>query len=205
MKVQTSSAKVLKGLEVGDSVAVDGVCLTVETLVSEGFIVTTSPETLQRSTLVQRVGTDWLVNLESALRVGDRLGGHFVTGHVDAVGEVLSVESSQTSWTIQVKVPDNLTRFVVSKGSIAVNGVSLTIADCGPEGDWFSIAVIPHSFSATNLQYFESGLQVNLESDVLSKYVERLLQSSLHQQDERQQSWTITPESLMEHGFMTSS
>lgn len=188
----------VEALSLGDSVAVDGVCLTVETLVAGGFIVTVSPETLQRTTLEQRVKIQAPVNLEPALQVGDRLGGHFVTGHIDDVGMVEEISSTDDAWRIRFRAPSVVASHIVSKGSIAVNGISLTVADCNAEGTWFTVAVIPHSFEQTNLQQLRVGHRVNLETDVLSKYVAKFLRTptqDLHPLP------LISPEFLAEHGF----
>jgi riboflavin synthase len=180
-------------IALGDSIAVDGVCLTVEALRDGGFVASVSPETLARTTLGQ-VGDRW-VNLEPSLRVGDKIGGHFVTGHVDGLGQLVSATESATSWTLIFAAPPSLWPYLVAKGSIAVNGISLTIAQLGsPSGSsshspshspshsqaplaigQFSIAVIPHSYDQTNLQQLRPGDSVNLEGDILSKYVGALL------------------------------
>ncbi len=189
-------------LAVGDSVAVDGACLTVETLVNGGFTVTTSPETLNRTTLGQAVERGWWVNLEPALRVGDRLGGHFVTGHVDGLGTVESLGQSAESWEIRFTVPPAVGRYIVPKGSITVNGISLTVADCNPSGTWFQVAVIPHSFAQTNLQYLQPHRVVNVETDVLGKYVDKLLHPpGLHQGNSVSAPPPVTAAFLAEHGF----
>ncbi|MCG9893673.1 MAG: riboflavin synthase [Thermosynechococcaceae cyanobacterium MS004] len=177
--VSCKERRLSEGLALGDSVAVDGVCLTVETVADAGFVVTVSPETLNRTTLGDRVDTDWSVNLEPALRVGDRLGGHFVTGHIDGLGTVQSVQQSAESWLITFTVPIALGRYMVSKGSVAINGISLTIADCTEDGTQFTAAVIPHSFGQTNLQRLTPQTSVNIETDVLGKYVAKFLRSPI--------------------------
>lgn len=186
-------------LAIGDSVAVDGVCLTVETLVAQGFIVSVSPETVQRTTLSQRLQTHQAVNLEPALRVGDRLGGHFVTGHIDDVGEFQGLEQTDTSWELSFTVPDAIARFIIHKGSVAINGVSLTVADCHESGTHFKVAVIPHSFANTNLNTLSPGDQVNIENDVLGKYVAKLLHLPGH--PSATPAPEITTEFLATHGF----
>jgi riboflavin synthase len=191
----------VEALTLGDSVAVDGVCLTVETLVSGGFLVTTSPETMQRTTLEQRVKDQVPINLEPALRVGDRLGGHFVTGHIDDIGIVEEITQTGDSWVIRLRAPTTVASHIVSKGSIAVNGISLTVADCSPEGNWFTVAVIPHSFAQTNLQQLRSGHRVNLETDVLSKYVAKFLNTTAAHDLRAPSMPLISPEFLAEHGF----
>lgn len=162
-------------MELGDSIAVDGVCLTVETALTNGFIVTASPETLNRSTL-GHLSDGAIVNLEGSLRVGSKIGGHFVTGHVDGLGTLEAAIATNTSWELRFAViSPTVARYIVSKGSIAVNGISLTVADCSPSGDWFSVAVIPVTYTETNLQYLKPHQPVNLEGDVLGKYAERFL------------------------------
>lgn len=185
-------------LAIGDSVAVDGACLTVETLTETGFVVTVSPETLRRTTLERAIDTDWSVNLEPALRVGDRLGGHFVSGHIDGMGYVKSFQQSVESWEIDFTVSPELGRYILPKGSVAINGVSLTIADCTEDGTQFRVAVIPHSFANTNLQFLVPSSRVNIETDLLGKYVAKLLQPpSGHIASQSD----ISLEFLAEHGF----
>lgn len=199
LTISTTAQPILQGLAIGDSVAVDGICLTVETILDSGFTVTTSPETLSRSTLSQTVNTLWQANLEPALKVGDRLGGHFVTGHVDGIGALVDRETSADSWIFTFKAPDHLARLMVSKGSIAINGISLTIADIYPDDHTFTVAVIPHSFGLTNLQQLELGQSINLETDVLGKYVEQLLRIPGHSQSDNSQK--IDTSFLLEHGY----
>ena len=185
----------LSDLEIGDSVAVDGVCLTVETILAKGFIATASPETLARTTLGDRNLAAKYVNLETSLRMGSKIGGHFVTGHIDGIGCLIESISTATSWSIcfgmapgmEEQWQERIGRYLVPKGSIAVNGISLTIAECAPDGSWFSAAVIPLTYAETNLSCLQSGNLVNLESDILGKYVDQLISHRLpgnHQQEE---------------------
>lgn len=168
---------VLKGIALGDSIAVDGVCLTVEKILAQGFIASASPETLNKSTL-GKVSENGRVNLEPSLRVGSKIGGHFVTGHVDGIGLLDKAERSANAWEISFKgLNPRIARYIVNKGSIAVNGISLTVAECSASGDWFSTAVIPVTYDETNLQYLSPGDWVNLEGDVLGKYVEKFTRS----------------------------
>jgi riboflavin synthase len=166
---------VIKDIALGDSIAVDGVCLTVENILPKGFIASASPETLSRSTLGKIIDSDNApVNLESSLRAGSKIGGHFVTGHVDGVGQLDRAERIANAWEISFKqISPQVARYIVTKGSVAVNGISLTVADCNQAGDWFSVAVIPVTYAKTNLQYLKPGDWVNLEGDVLGKYVEK--------------------------------
>jgi riboflavin synthase len=195
--VRCSNNGFVSALGIGDSVAVDGACLTVETLEEKGFVVTISPETIRRTTLEQGMNTDWMVNLEPALRVGDRLGGHFISGHIDGLGQVKSVTQSAESWEMHLTVSPELGRYILPKGSIAINGVSLTIADCTDDGTKFMVALIPHSFANTNLQHLALNQAVNIETDMLGKYVAKLLQYPSHRLEP-----DITPDFLAEHGFV---
>lgn len=170
----TKPEAILPSLALGDSVAVDGVCLTVTEILEDGFIAAVSPETLRRSTLGRRDGA--LVNLEPSLRVGSKLGGHFVTGHVDGVGYLESSVQAANAWEMTFTTDDlRVSRYIVPKGSIAVNGISLTVAHCDAVGSWFQVAVIPLTYAETNLGVLQPGHPVNLEGDVLGKYVEKFL------------------------------
>jgi riboflavin synthase len=198
----------LEELELGDSIAVNGVCLTVEQILAQGFIATASPETLKRSTLGKLADDQAIVNLESSLRVGSKIGGHFVTGHVDGIGYLDTAESTATAWEISFTVPDPpIARYIISKGSIAVNGISLTVADCTPEGHWFKVAVIPVTYAETNLQYLKPGEPVNLEGDILGKYVERFTRLGQgargkgQGQENSELSEALSLDFLAEHGY----
>jgi riboflavin synthase len=163
-------------LAIGDSMAVDGVCLTVTEVLPTGFVAAISPETLNRTVLASANGGERSVNLEPALRVGSKLGGHFVTGHIDGVGYLEASVQTENAWEISFQVPDaRVARYIVPKGSIAVNGISLTVAECSASGNWFKVAVIPHTYAETNLNQLQPGSPVNLEGDVLGKYVEKFL------------------------------
>ena len=163
-------------LQLGDSVAVDGVCLTVAELVGDGFLANVSEETLQRSTLGRKASTGGSVNLEPALRLSDRLGGHLVSGHVDSIGEVVAIEALSQSWNLELRWRDAAYgRYMCEKASVTVNGISLTVAGCSDAGAKFWIAVIPHTWMATALRDLAPGDEVNLEIDLLARYTERLL------------------------------
>jgi riboflavin synthase len=171
-RVRIAADGVLGGLRVGDSVAVDGVCLTVAARDPSGFEADLGPETLRRTSLGDRAAGH-RVNLERAILVGARLGGHVVQGHVDGTGVVSSLRFESESAWLQVTTPLALRRYLVEKGSIAVDGVSLTIAAVGAEG--FGVMLIPHTLRATALGHRRTGDHVNLEVDILAKYVEGLL------------------------------
>ncbi|HVG22262.1 MAG TPA: riboflavin synthase, partial [Blastocatellia bacterium] len=164
---------VLDGTRVGDSISINGVDLTVVEMGPDFFSADASPETLKRSTLgALRAGSR--VNLERALGVGERLGGHMVQGHVDGTGQLVSVEQEGNARRMRFGFDDGLGRYIAMKGSVCVDGVSLTVAGLG--GDWFEVAVIPHTWRETTLRELKKGDRVNLEVDVLAKYVERLMQ-----------------------------
>ena len=163
-------------LALGDSVAVDGVCLTVAERLGDGFRADVSPETLGRTTLLAKAEGRGRVNLEPALRLSDRLGGHLVSGHVDGLGVVKSITQVAGSWRLELQWRDRAYgRFICDKASVAVDGISLTVAGSEPGGGCFWIAVIPHTWGATTLQHLRPGSLVNLEADLLAKYTETLL------------------------------
>ncbi len=162
----------LEGLRIGDSIAVNGVCLTVVDLAPGGFAAELSEETLARSGL-GALGSGSPVNLERPVVAGGRLGGHVVQGHVDATGTIGAVEPHEGSVVLWVEVPPVVRRYLVEKGSVAVDGVSLTVA--GLREGAFSVALIPHTLAATTLSAAARGDVVNLEVDILAKYVESLL------------------------------
>lgn len=199
-----SSGLIVPDLGLGDSVAVDGVCLTVTEILPQGFVAVVSPETRDRSTLANPEAG--YVNLETSLRVGSKLGGHFVTGHVDGIGYLESATQTATSWemTFTTSAPQ-VARYILPKGSIAVNGISLTVADCNASGSWFKVAVIPHTYQETNLQYLQPGSPVNLEGDILGKYVEKFLRLGSDQNPMADPSASfeeLTPTFLAEHGYL---
>jgi riboflavin synthase len=160
------------GVEVGGSVAIDGVCLTAESVDGLRLRFHAVPETLRRTSL-GRLATGSRVNLEPALRAGEPLGGHYVQGHVDGVGTVRATQPEGDGVRVVVAAPSELMRYCVEKGSIAVEGVSLTVAAI--DGDGFAVALIPHTLEVTTLGDLAPGRVVNLEVDVLAKYVERLI------------------------------
>jgi riboflavin synthase len=187
-RILVRSAKVTDGTRPGDSIAVNGVCLTVTGLVTSrptpagtppdppgaprGFVADVMGETLARSSLKEAApGTK--VNLERSVRLEDRLGGHLVQGHVDATATVLSRDPQENWQVVRISLPPGLARYVVHKGSITVDGVSLTVSAIGP--DWFEVSLIPETLSRTTLGGKQPGDTVNLEVDVIAKYVEKLL------------------------------
>ena len=181
-------------LALGDSVAVDGACLTVTGLDGDRFDADVSAETLDRTTLRQRRPGDH-VNLEPALRLGDRLGGHLMTGHIDGVGRITGRRTGGNAVVLTVTAPDELMPLIVEKGSIALDGVSLTVN--AVRGETFDLTVIPHTFGHTNLPDRREGDPVNLETDILGKYVARLLRARPDGTNAG-----ISLETLAENGFL---
>jgi riboflavin synthase len=188
-------AALVAELTAGESVAVDGACLTVTTFGGDHFEVDASGETLARTTLGDRRVGDTL-HLERALRLGDRLGGHIVAGHVDATGTVRSVAPAGQALELIVAAPPEVMRYLVPKGSIAVDGVSLTVNTV--LDDAFSLVLIPHTQSIVHLHRKKPGARVNLEADLLGKYVERLLRPRPDASGPRS---PIDLEFLARHGF----
>ncbi len=167
-----SASMVLGGTAVGDSICVNGVCLTVVEMGKAEFSADVAVETLKVTNLGDlKIGAK--VNLERALQLSARIGGHLVTGHVDAVGRIREKKQEGNSWRIVIEAPETALRYIIKKGSVAVDGISLTVADVDRTG--FSIAVIPHTARLTTLGFKSAGDSVNLETDIIGKYVERLL------------------------------
>ena len=172
VRIGVEARAVTEGTQEGDSIAVNGVCLTALDVRGDSFAADGSRETLQRSTLgALRAGSP--VNLERAVTPATRLGGHIVQGHVDARGRFLSAEEHGGSWTVRIGFPPEVARYLVFKGSVAVEGISLTVAALTDEH--FEIAVIPKTWAVTNLSHLRAGDAVNLEADIIAKYVERIL------------------------------
>ncbi|MBM4275818.1 MAG: riboflavin synthase [Deltaproteobacteria bacterium] len=180
-------------LTLGESVAVAGACLTVVALSSNSFSAEVSPETLARTTFPAKKAGD-KVNLERALRLGDRLGGHLVTGHIDGTGALKERREGPAHLQLRFELPGALSRYVIEKGSIAVDGVSLTVN--AVQGHTFTVNIIPHTARMTTLGDLRVGDKVNLETDIIGKYVERLLGGKGTQEK------TITAEFLSRQGFL---
>jgi riboflavin synthase len=186
-------------LKIGDSIAVNGVCLTAVRVNEGSFACDLSTETLQTSSLKHARGQT-VVNLERPMVLGSRLGGHLVQGHVDGVGELVSAMPSGDGLDLTVSYPAGLERYLVHKGSVAVDGISLTIASL--LADSFIVAVIPHTFKTTNLKYLRIGDAVNLEVDILGKYFERFFRLGLIQGEiEQSTNPKLTADYLKKQGF----
>ncbi len=173
-----SSALGMDDVQLGDSIAVNGACLTVVKIEGNIFSVDVSRETLNCTAGLEVQGAR--VNLEKALRLSDRLGGHLVSGHVDGVGEVVEFTGLGESWKLVVRAPQALAKYIAVKGSITINGVSLTVNQV--EGDLFSVNLIPHTLLVTTLNELRAGAKVNLEIDLIARYVERMMQVQIQVQ-----------------------
>jgi riboflavin synthase len=188
-KLEIAAQKVLEDTRLGDSIAVNGVCLTVTALSPDSLSVEVMPETLRRTNLVALRPGD-RVNLERPLEVGGRFGGHFVQGHIDGVGRVLSVTPQGEAFLLKFEALPGIMRYVVEKGFIAVDGVSLTVVQCNSTS--FGVSIVRYTLESTTLGMRKKGDTVNLEVDIIAKYVERL----------REGGTGITKDFLAEHGFM---
>ena len=199
--VVVDGCKPFSPIKLGDSVSVDGVCLTVAELMNDSFLANISEETLQRTNLAEKAQKNGYVNLEPALRLSDRLGGHIVSGHIDGLGEVVSIENLKNSWNLRVSWDDlDFSRYMCDKASISLNGISLTIAEIYVDGCEFSIAVIPHTWENTCLKFLSIGEKVNLEVDLMAKYAEKLLKVNNNDSISKQ-STVITSQWLIEQGW----
>ena len=164
--------EVLGQTQIGDSIAVNGACLTVVRFDEDTFDVDMAPETLRKTSL-QQCGVGGDVNLERSLQANGRVGGHFVQGHIDSTAEVVEMVPDGEGVLATFRPPAELMRYIVPKGYVAIDGMSLTVVDTGP--DWFSISFIPHTREVTVVKHYDRGWLVNLEVDILGKYVEKLL------------------------------
>jgi riboflavin synthase len=194
-RIQIGAELVLSGTRPGDSIAVNGVCLTVTTMDTKSFTADVMAETLRRSNLGQLKAGD-LVNLERAMPADGRFGGHIVSGHIDGTGTVAALEQEGNATWVYVRTSPDILALIVEKGSIAIDGISLTVAKVGDRD--FAVSIIPHTSSHTTLLKKRSGDVVNLENDIVGKYVERLL--GRKEQEEPRRS-RITEEFLRENGF----
>ena len=192
-KLVITARKVLEGTRPGDSIAVNGACLTVTNIVEDAFSVELMPETLRRTNLGILHPND-KVNLERALKANGRLGGHFVQGHVDGMGRILSLRPEEEAVLMRISVPPEIARYLVEKGFIAVDGVSLTIVEC--EATSFTVSLVSYTRQNTTLGSKLPGDLVNLEVDIIAKYVEQLSGKNKP---------GITREFLAQHGFLTES
>ena len=194
-QLQITSSLVDADLQLGESIAVNGACLTLTALDGNSFSVDVSPETMNCTTLGTLRPTQ-LVNLERALTLSDRLGGHLVSGHIDCIATVRRRYQDQNSIRFEFGVPREVMRYLMEKGSVAIDGISLTVNRV--ESDMFSVAVIPHSLEMTTLKSCREGAQVNIETDLLGRYVERLLQGGKNTQNGQKVDFDF----LAKNGFL---
>ena len=196
-RITVSAPSIAPRLHTGDSVAVSGVCLTALDLTLTTFSADLAEETLAR-TMLARLQTGTIVNLELPTPSGSPMGGHVVQGHVDGVGTVIAVEpvnpedEATTDWRLRLSVPPALSKYIASQGSITVDGISLTVA--GMTGDVVTIAIIPHTYAATTIHTLRPGSPINIEVDVLAKYAEKQALAGL-------EKWTVTEEYLLANGY----
>lgn len=193
-RLTVAAAKVLSGSQIGDSIAVNGVCLTVTEMNKPFFSVDIMYETLRKTNL-KDLKNQSKVNLERALQLQTRLGGHLVSGHVDGTGVIASIQKVGIANLYEITAAEEVTRFLLPKGSVAVDGISLTVVDVGPT--YFTVSLIPHTFAHTTLGFKTIGSSVNLETDIIGKYVARFLQP-----DKTSSGRDISIDFLTEHGFI---
>lgn len=188
--------QVIKDTRIGDSIAVNGICLTVTDLAEDWFSADVMPETM-RHTALNQLSASSLLNLERALRLSDRLGGHFVSGHIDGVGKLTSrTEESNAIW-LTIEAPQDILKYLVPKGSVALDGISLTVARV--HEDSFSVSLIPHTAKSTTLGERRVGDNLNIECDLIGKYIYKLMTKS--DAESSGQSRKLTEEFLKENGF----
>ncbi|OQY25255.1 MAG: riboflavin synthase [Desulfobacteraceae bacterium 4572_35.2] len=193
-RLEISTQLPLSEVDLGDSIAVNGICLTVVGLGSGSFVADVSPETLSSSSLAQ-LSPASSVNLERALRLSDRLGGHLVSGHVDDIAEVISRQNDGNATLFTFRAAENTLRYVVEKGSITIDGVSLTVNLVTQET--FGVSIIPHSLVKTTLNNIKIGCKVNIETDIIARYVEKLMMGRISPS-----TGSLTMEHLAQNGFV---
>ncbi|MDD3364711.1 MAG: riboflavin synthase [Syntrophomonas sp.] len=193
-QISILAKKVLEDVKLGDSIAINGVCLTVISFDRDNFAADMMAETLEKTNL-KDLGTGQRVNLERAARLGDRMGGHLVQGHVDAVGTIVEQQKVDIAQVLRIRAPEDLLHYLVAKGSVAIDGISLTVVEV--LADSFTVSIIPHTAKMTTLGLKKPGDTVNLESDIIGRYVEKLLKRS-----EGKKKSVVTAEYLAEHGFI---
>lgn len=191
-KVTIQAKKVLEEIKLGDSIAVNGICLTVTSFTKDIFTADVMPETWKRCSISQ-LSKGQLVNLERAMPMNGRFGGHIVSGHIDGIGKIQGMKREENAVLYEILAEEKILRYVIEKGSIAIDGISLTVTNVTDKS--FSVSVIPHTVQNTNLKERKKGEFVNLEADCIGKYVSKFL-------DVTKKEETITENFLMEHGFL---
>ena len=193
-RLSIEADKVLQEVKEGDSIAVNGICLTVTSFTKNSFTADVMHETMNRTTL-GKLKENSPVNLERALSVRGRFGGHMVSGHIDGRGKIVGIEKDDNAVLFTIETTEKILRYIVEKGSIAINGISLTVARVDRKN--FTVSVIPHTLRVTSLGSFQKGDEVNLENDIVGKYIEKLLGLSCPEKKES----TLTMDFLIKNGF----
>lgn len=196
IRLGVAADKIMDDVKMGDSIATNGICLTVVRFDSAGFDADVMPETMSRTNF-DRLSVGSRVNLERAVRVGDRLGGHMVSGHIDGIGEVVGQEKDDNAIWVSISAPGNILKYVIEKGSIAIDGISLTVAYV--DDSIFKVSIIPLTQDDTTLVSKKAGEKVNLECDMTAKYIEKFM---FHKESEKQEKKDISMDFLRENGFM---
>lgn len=197
-RIGVKAKRVLEGTKIGDSIAVDGICLTVTSLLPDGFLADVMAETFRRSGL-GRKGAGETVNLERAMAADGRFGGHLVSGHIDGTGVIREYRREENAVWVTIETGQEILRLIVEKGSIAIDGISLTVAKV--EEGRFGVSVIPHTGEETTLLRKKAGDVVNLENDIVGKYVERLFKAGIVGKTEEEKGSGLTIEMLAEYGI----
>ncbi|MCI9593770.1 MAG: riboflavin synthase [Lachnospiraceae bacterium] len=197
-RIGVKAKRVLEGTKIGDSIAVDGICLTVTSLLPDGFLADVMAETFRRSGL-GRKGAGETVNLERAMAADGRFGGHLVSGHIDGTGVIREYRREENAVWVTIETGQEILRLIVEKGSIAIDGISLTVAKV--EEGRFGVSVIPHTGEETTLLRKKAGDVVNLENDIVGKYVERLFKAEMVGKTEEEKGSGLTIEMLAEYGI----
>ena len=194
--ITIKAKKVLEGTQLGDSIAVTGTCLTVTSINSDGFSADVMAETVKRTSLSQ-VGKGDLVNLERAMILNGRFGGHIVSGHIDGTGTITKYTKEENAIWVTIKAPDEILDLIVEKGSICIDGISLTVATVSDQD--FQVSIIPHTAKETTLIHKKVGSLVNLENDIVGKYIKKLMENN--QEEQAKKASGLTMEMLEEYGL----
>ena len=194
--ITIKAKKVLEGTQLGDSIAVNGTCLTVTSINSDGFSADVMAETVKRTSLSQ-VGKGDLVNLERAMILNGRFGGHIVSGHIDGTGTITKYTKEENAIWVTIKAPDEILDLIVEKGSICIDGISLTVATVSDQD--FQVSIIPHTAKETTLIHKKVGSLVNLENDIVGKYIQKLMENN--QEEQAKKASGLTMEMLEEYGL----
>ena len=189
-RIEITCAKILEDIKIGDSICTNGICLTVTDFAENYFAADVMPETFRKTSL-ENLNIGGAINLERAMKVGDRFGGHIVSGHIDGVGKISNIRTDGNAIFINISAESKLLKQIAAKGSVALDGISLTVVDADTEN--FSVSMIPHTRAVTNFKFKRVGSVVNIETDILAKYIERLMTFKT--------SSEITKDFLLENGF----